>query len=187
MGVSQPDLWHTAVLSPLTEIRRFDFSYLKLREGQFVPLGGYAIAEQFQAGGTASSKGCGGEHAWGSERGGALAGAPERGCWLGPKGPACYSKGERQDPTKMRNSQISFPPSPLGSKWSDQEQRLILKWEGFTLISFFLKPHHNGPHNKHNSWFLDPTQVLLCNNVLPAVNWTVLCNNPSHLSVPSNE
>ena len=100
------------------------------------------------------------------------------------------SKAERQDPTLMRNSQISFPPSPLGSNWSDQGQGLNLKWRMRRLhinIFFFLKPRHIRPLNKHNSWFLDSIQVLLFNSVFPAVNWTVPCNKPSHLSVPSNE
>lgn len=46
-----------------SEIGRFDFSYLKPREGQALPLGGYATAKQPQDGGIASSKGCSGGHA----------------------------------------------------------------------------------------------------------------------------
>ena len=45
VGVSQSDLWHAPVLSLLSEIWRFDFSHMKPREGQALPLGGYAIAK----------------------------------------------------------------------------------------------------------------------------------------------
>lgn len=55
---------------------------------------------------------------------------------------------KRQDPTKMRNTQIFFPLFPLGSKRSDHEQT-FLKWKmrklHITIFLFFLKPHHNWP------------------------------------------
>lgn len=63
--VSRSDLWHTPVLSLLSEIWMFDFSYLKPREGQALPLGGYAIAKQAQDAGIAISKECRGGHAQG--------------------------------------------------------------------------------------------------------------------------
>lgn len=121
--VSRSDLWHAPILSLLSEIWTFDFSYLKPREGQALPLGGYAIAKQAQDAGIAISKECRGGHAQGWHAGNEEVHCQElqsAGAGWVPKVPPGsmpdLSKGERQDPTKMRNSQIAFPPLPLGFK-----------------------------------------------------------------------
>lgn len=85
---------------------------------------------------------------WG--QGGALSGAPEHGCWLGPEGPSWDCARSLQETGSYQDEKYTniFPSFPFRLQmiwpWTDFFKMKDEKTSHY-YISFFLKPHHNWP------------------------------------------